>query len=102
MDTVEANESLGFQPDLRDYGIGAQILLDLGLKTVRLLTNNPKKLDAFIQYGYDLTVIDQVGQFTQKITPGDASLRRQDLLATQATRTAKPTAHKWARLNRET
>ena len=58
LDTVEANEALGFPPDLRDYGIGAQILVDLGLKNVRFLTNNPKKLIAF--QGYGINIVDQV------------------------------------------
>jgi 3,4-dihydroxy 2-butanone 4-phosphate synthase/GTP cyclohydrolase II len=60
LDTVEANEALGYRADPRDYGIGLQILEDLGLKKVRLLTNNPKKTDAFVYYGYGLEVVDQV------------------------------------------
>ena len=55
MDTVEANASLGFKPDLRDYGIGAQILLDLGLHSIRLLTNNPRKVVGLD--GYELEIV---------------------------------------------
>jgi len=60
MDTVEANTALGFKADMRDYGVGIQILKDLGLKEVRLLTNNPKKTEAFNLRGFDLRVVDQV------------------------------------------
>ena len=58
LDTVEANESLGFPADLRDYGIGAQILADLGIKKIRLLTNNPKKVVGL--EGYGLQVVETV------------------------------------------
>lgn len=57
-DTVEANEELGFEPDLRDYGIGAQILADLHLKNIRLITNNPKKIIGL--EGYGLKVVERV------------------------------------------
>ena len=57
-DTVEANVLLGFAPDERDYGIGAQILADLGLTTIRLMTNNPAKRAGL--EGYGLKIVDRV------------------------------------------
>ena len=58
LDTVEANLALGYKADARDYGVGIQLLKDLGLSRIRLLTNNPKKTHAFL--GFDLEVVDQV------------------------------------------
>ena len=58
LDTVQANEALGLEPDLRDYGIGAQMLVDLGIKNIRLLTNNPRKIVGL--EGYDLKVLERI------------------------------------------
>lgn len=69
-DTVEANVELGFPPDLRDYGIGAQILADMGLSTIRLITNNPKKVVGLS--GYGLSVVDRV---PMKIPPNKFNAR---------------------------
>jgi 3,4-dihydroxy 2-butanone 4-phosphate synthase/GTP cyclohydrolase II len=57
-DTVEANEALGFEPDLRNYGIGAQILMDLGLSSIRVMTNNPRKMVGL--EGYGLEIVERV------------------------------------------
>lgn len=76
-DTVEANEKLGFKADLRDYMVGMQILKDLGLSKIRLLTNNPKKSNAFPLAGMDLEVVEQV----PIIAPPEA--HRKQYLATK-------------------
>jgi 3,4-dihydroxy 2-butanone 4-phosphate synthase/GTP cyclohydrolase II len=58
LDTVDANVELGFKPDLRNYGIGAQVLVNLGVKKMRLITNNPKKMVGL--QGYGLSIVEQV------------------------------------------
>ena len=73
LDTVEANRHLGFAVDLRDYGVGAQILHELGLRKIRLLTNNPKKTDGFETYG--LQVVEQI---SLAVEPGDHNRRYLD------------------------
>jgi 3,4-dihydroxy 2-butanone 4-phosphate synthase/GTP cyclohydrolase II len=75
-DTVEANEELGFAADLRDYGIGAQILVDLGLSSVRLITNNPKKIVGI--EGYGLKVVERV-PMKIKPTPENMKTKRDKL-----------------------
>jgi 3,4-dihydroxy 2-butanone 4-phosphate synthase/GTP cyclohydrolase II len=78
MDTVEANLELGFPPDMREYGIGNQILADLGLSTIRILTNNPKKITGI--EGFGLTVVEQV---PIEISPNDEN---RDYLETKRTK----------------
>lgn len=69
LDTVEANEKLGFPADMRDYGIGAQILSDLGVKQIRLMTNNPKKIAGLS--GYGLEIVERV-PLRMQANPNDA------------------------------
>lgn len=77
-DTVEANETLGFKADLREYGLGAQILLDLGLTTVRLLTNNPRKIVGLEGYGIEIT-----GREPLQVDPSEFN---REYLATKRTK----------------
>lgn len=69
-DTVEANEALGFQADLRDYGIGAQILVDLGVRKMELMTNNPRKVAGLEGYGLEL-----VARVPIQVVPNEANVR---------------------------
>lgn len=73
-DTVQANRELGFAADLRDYGLGAQILLDLGLTTIRLLTNNPKKIVGLEGYGLEVS-----GREPLKVRPGSHNQKYLDV-----------------------
>ena len=77
LDTVQANHALGYKADMRDYGVGLQILKDLGLNSIRLLTNNPKKTEAVNLRGFDLQVVDQVPILPQ------ANKHNQQYLATK-------------------
>ncbi len=70
LDTVEANVELGFKPDHRDYGVGAQILYDLGVRRIQLLTNNPVKYRALKGYGLDI-----VERVPLEIEPTEHSIR---------------------------
>jgi len=78
LDTVEANINLGFAPDLRDYGIGAQILKELGLSTIRLMTNNPKKIVGLT--GYGLQIIERIP------IQGIANIKNRKYLETKKTK----------------
>jgi 3,4-dihydroxy 2-butanone 4-phosphate synthase/GTP cyclohydrolase II len=69
VDTVEANTALGFPPDLRDYGLGAQILRDLGVRKIRLMTNNPKKIVGLQGYGLEV-----VARIPIEVKPGRRNL----------------------------
>jgi 3,4-dihydroxy 2-butanone 4-phosphate synthase / GTP cyclohydrolase II len=78
-DTVEANEQLGFKPDLRNYGIGAQILLDLGLKSIRPITNNPRKMVGLEGYGIGLGERVPIVQPTHDENAGYLRTKREKL-----------------------
>jgi 3,4-dihydroxy 2-butanone 4-phosphate synthase/GTP cyclohydrolase II len=78
-DTVEANEQLGFKPDLREYGIGAQILLDLGLKSIRPITNNPRKMIGLEGYGIRLGERVPIVQPTHDENAGYLRTKREKL-----------------------
>jgi len=78
-DTVEANEQLGFKPDLREYGIGAQILLDLGLKSIRPITNNPRKMIGLEGYGISLGERVPIVQPTHDENAGYLRTKREKL-----------------------
>ena len=78
-DTVEANEELGFEADLRDYGIGAQILGDLGLTSIRILTNNPRKVVGLKGYGLELTERVPLEALPSRYNQADLETKRDKL-----------------------
>jgi len=78
-DTVEANEQLGFKPDLREYGIGAQILLDIGLKSIRPITNNPRKMVGLEGYGLHVNERVSIVQPTHEESAGYMQTKRDKL-----------------------
>jgi len=78
-DTVEANEALGFPPDLRHYGIGAQILFDLGLQKIRLLTNNPKKVVGLQGYGLEIVEVVPIQVFPNEVNEKYLRTKRDKL-----------------------
>jgi len=92
LDTVDANLKLGFAPDLRDYGVAAQILRDLGYSKIRLLTNNPRKIEALRDYG-----IEVVSREPLEISPNAANARyletKRERLGHLLERTASSSAH---------
>src|SRR5258705_13977993 len=75
-DTVTANEKLGFKADLRNYGIGAQILLDLGLSSLRVLTNNPMKLAGLEGYGREIRELPPIAPAPAGVNPASRAVRR--------------------------
>lgn len=78
-DTVEANEELGFKPDLRDYGIGAQILFELGVRNIRLLTNNPKKIVGLEGYGLKVVAREPIEIAANEINAGYLQTKRNKM-----------------------